>query len=334
MRKDKCGDYEIFKGEMGDSKFNWYLEKDEGWVKEEILEYTKPVVELLKANARPGLKFYISPGLESNLKDKAAVNFIKIIKPMFEGVAEIVWNPVRSPSKSLNGAYYLELHGTNDTLNAPCFYNLDGTSITFPNVKTTYHQNKSYTEIPTILNKFSHCKMRYLWHNAYNCGIRNDAFIDPRKRECSNWNGVFQKVSELIPVVEQGKETTTTTSIAAPPVTTTIPSNTNPACSGVMGADGSGGFLWKPAAEHNPNLVVLFPGNFKEKFKEVKVTRKDGIRDPLRFTGWGNEDNYGNRQHWRANRPGASYKDYGIVEATDSKQICRWKIGLSKDRTD
>lgn len=107
------------------------------------------------------------------------------------------------------------------------------------------------------------------------------------------------------------------------------PEPTNPICRDVMGPDGAGGFLWKPASESDGNLVLVFPDEFERPFEQVSVFRKgDHRRNHCRYTGKAN----GNRQHWRCPLPGVFYD--GRVEAVDIEQVCEWKVRRPKERND
>lgn len=108
---------------------------------------------------------------------------------------------------------------------------------------------------------------------------------------------------------------------------------TNPACSGTMGTDGAGGFLWKPRSESGGTLVVLLPGKFQSEFSSVKVFRR-GSSEALRFTGFSNYDPDGLRQTWRASREGGAYT--GRVEARggNPSQTCVWMVDNPSRRQD
>ena len=96
--------------------------------------------------------------------------------------------------------------------------------------------------------------------------------------------------------------------------------------------DGLGGFLWKPESDSG-GLVVLFPKEYAEKFKWVRVYRKGKKKaykraERLRFTGVAN----GNRQHWRGWLHGGEYT--GRIRVKDGDRVCRWKVQNSRERAD
>lgn len=73
----------------------------------------------------------------------------------------------------------------------------------------------------------------------------------------------------------------------------------------------TGGTLWKPESDSTGRLVVLLAP--QHDYSKCSVVRKDGAFEPLRFTGRSN----GDRQTWRADKPGKSYagkaKNGGVV---------------------
>lgn len=110
------------------------------------------------------------------------------------------------------------------------------------------------------------------------------------------------------------------------PTATPIPPM-NPICSGVMGEDGPGNFLWKPKGDHSGTLVVLFPASFVVPFSSVTVARKTGTTEQLSFTGFSN----GDRQTWRGSQPGGKYKNNGVINADN----CIWQFsGKASQRQD
>ena len=75
----------------------------------------------------------------------------------------------------------------------------------------------------------------------------------------------------------------------------------------------SGGFLWKPNAEKDNNLVILLPKSLGE-VGGVRVLSPDGTTELAkgRFSGIAN----GERAHYRFSRAGAEFPDNALVEIT------------------
>jgi len=125
---------------------------------------------------------------------------------------------------------------------------------------------------------------------------------------------------------------TATATLTAPPDATASPSPTATSaptapphsggiCSGPQKApDGSGGFLWKNG-DQTKKLAVLLPGEFA-KADRVVVVRLNGETENLYWAGYGNPDEFGDRQHWRGSQPTSKYK--GSVEAFTGSEGCKW----------
>ncbi len=122
----------------------------------------------------------------------------------------------------------------------------------------------------------------------------------------------------------------------ATPAPTATPELINPVCNGIQKSyDGPGGFLWKPVSESDGNLAVHFPGKFQKPFDSVKVTRKGGKIENLRYVGKGNPDSNGDRLLYRGSAPGQQYKALGLVEAQNgADNLCTWKIDYPSQRID
>lgn len=75
--------------------------------------------------------------------------------------------------------------------------------------------------------------------------------------------------------------------------------------------DGHDGFLFKPVSDNNGNLVILAPADLTGKVASVVVKDADGnVVEEGSEGGVGN----GGRQHFRYNRPGASFGANSVVE--------------------
>jgi len=130
-------------------------------------------------------------------------------------------------------------------------------------------------------------------------------------------------IEDTIDIVDLNDSTKTTT-------TTIEPDPTNPTCSGTnFPPDGANGFLWKPESESNYNLVVLLPESYHKKFEYCTVF--DGyVADPLTWAGVHN----GQRQHWRASRPGSAYAAPALLVCNDGSQDCAWQVSTPWARVD
>ncbi len=92
-------------------------------------------------------------------------------------------------------------------------------------------------------------------------------------------------------------------------------------------------FLWKPQSESNGNLVVLLPANMSGNVKSLEVLSPDGstVLASGQQAGIAN----GGREHFRFNKPGASFPDGALVKIQmkdgSSKTV---KIGDSAGRNE
>lgn len=110
---------------------------------------------------------------------------------------------------------------------------------------------------------------------------------------------------------------------------TTPKDGSNPDCSSEpFGADGAGGFLWKPVSDSRGSLVVLFPDSFDVQFEQVVAARLDGTQEEGAFSGFAN----GNRQHWRFGLSGENYT--GELQIFDEAQECLAFVSTPDQRVD
>ena len=109
---------------------------------------------------------------------------------------------------------------------------------------------------------------------------------------------------------------------------TTLPYH--PSCQGPQSF--SGGNLWKPRGENNPNLVVLLRASYPE-FDLCEVRLRDGSWEAMEYTGRSN----GDRLTYRGRQPGGDYyagkKRMGGVRCFIGQEFCEYPIpGPPKDR--
>lgn len=89
-------------------------------------------------------------------------------------------------------------------------------------------------------------------------------------------------------------------------------------------SDFKSGFIWKPIAEHNSNVVVLLPANATGRTKKQGHLEQGGkIIESANYTGIGN----GNREHYRFSKTGAKYpKNIQFVCDVDN---CKFKYHIT-----
>jgi hypothetical protein len=104
---------------------------------------------------------------------------------------------------------------------------------------------------------------------------------------------------------------------------------------GVAGASSGApgqGFLFKPTSDTTGNLVVLLPPSLAGQVANVRLVAGDGtLIEEGRSSGNGN----GGRDHFRFNKPGASYPDGLTVEAQlTSGEVVRYLIEETSERNE
>ncbi len=92
----------------------------------------------------------------------------------------------------------------------------------------------------------------------------------------------------------------------------------NPRCGDIMKfRDGT---LWKPKGDHSGALVVLIRDLFVKPFDSCYVVDINGVEEQMVFTGFSN----GDRQTWRAMRPGGRYMN--TFTCVQEDQTCIWQF--------
>lgn len=99
---------------------------------------------------------------------------------------------------------------------------------------------------------------------------------------------------------------------------TELPTLKKPCVGSLTAPDGAGGFLFKDG-DTSKKVVVLLPGKYAVA-DTVKLTRKNGQTENLLYSGLGNPDKDGDRQHWRGSQPTGKYQ--GKVEVFTGEFGC------------
>lgn len=302
MKWGRCGKYEVGGGLRANEFQSALLARKPKFLKS-LRDYFIGAQSFLRRNLKSDTTCYISPGLESNLNKEAAQILMREARAAFP-MCKMVWSPTGANSAILPDTI-LERHGVRAQLSAPCISNLDG-------------EDMYEVDIPKYLGRYSQCFQAHLWTARFNL-LSHGAFVDPRNRR-------------NIPTLEdfgfmrQYLLGGSTPSVPDEPVV--IPLGCREV---VKGADGAGGFLWKPKSDTQPGAVVLFPGRETIQFSSVKLLYKKKVIKSLRFSGWGNPDQNGKRQHWRADVPGYQLPKPLVIKS--SSQKC-WALKNSHERLD
>lgn len=306
MKWGRCGSYE-FNGGMRASEFNKALKDRKPKFMATLDRYMLEVRRFLDNNMDGSTRCYISPGLESNLDRQAATILTTRANTIYPRCS-IVWNPTgSSPITNLPAQDVFEKHGAKVRLTPPCISNLDG-------------EDMYEVDVPAYLVKQRNCLQAHLWTGRFNL-ISHGPFVDPRRRTNFPTLEDFNFVSKYLHSGE-----------LSPPVSEGVGPESLVGCDKVVRtSDGAGGFLWKPKSDTQPGAVVLFPGQEKNQFSFVKIVHKGQVIKDLSFSGWGNPDQDGKRQHWRVDVPGYRLPK-PIVIRTSTKKC--WVIENCHERFD
>lgn len=187
-RNKRCGSYEFLYNYKSVDAYNIAWEKKNPSLIRAYKKYVRPMQKMVGTLSQE-TQCYISGGLESNLKNRAARNMIAVTRELFP-TCKIVWNPLKQSNSSVtlprNGADVIEGHGANPGVSAPCITNLDGTDIDFPDRPSFDRKNNvdAGQELQKHIQKFANkCELAFLWISEDNCNYHS-SFIDPRKRSC------------------------------------------------------------------------------------------------------------------------------------------------------
>lgn len=188
-------------------QWNRLLIRKDQRLKDRFFSYSIPVKKIIE-NRNPNSICMISPGLESNVSNRAGKILIEWTREIFPDCLT-VWNPIK-PTKFANSANadFIEQHSTDPKLEPPCIVNLDGTDISFPerispNKKFYTIGKKNWiesTKIGSFFKKYEKCEIVFLWVSEYNCidiERKPTSFIPPRKRLC-NQNKVNLLIEKLL----------------------------------------------------------------------------------------------------------------------------------------
>ena len=87
------------------------------------------------------------------------------------------------------------------------------------------------------------------------------------------------------------------------------------------------GFLWKPVAEHGPNLVVLLPSAFTHRTsKRADLLVNGKVIESSRRAHNDAEQPNGNREHYRFSKPGRAYPSGVQLRITAEGHTYTWTI--------
>lgn len=318
-RNNRCGPYEVLSG-LSVKQYRDGLASNTLSVVSKVRDYFRSVRSSLDRLLTPQTRLYVSPGLESNLSCQAALNLMDIAHEFFGDRAELVWNPagVNPFCDRRLGPYIFEQHGAKGSGQATCIQNTDGVHVGLHGFPPPVGQVMSQESVPQFYQRHKDCRAAFLWTAEMN-GIAKGGFVDPRKRK--NWptKAMFQRLGKLI----------APTALAQPvPPWSDKDNKSLKGCKAIKKPrDGAGGFLWKPESDTQAGSVVLLR---KPRFNRVYLIKHGVKLGDLRFSGLGNPDGSGDRQHWRYPVPGHKLP-YNVVLRADN--VC-YKLSNPKVRND
>jgi hypothetical protein len=208
QRNNRCGSYEFLSG-LSVTEYQRKLVQHDEALLERLKEYVSPLATYVQEKLPKHTRCLISPGLESNLNNKAASILIDELRPLFP-TCEFVWNPNRSNRKAspIDTTLY-ELHHSDAKLNKPCIANLDGEDIVFPTREAKLSHSIASVELKTYLKNTAACDVSYLWIAEFN-GLETGKFLDPRQRPKERFP-TFKTFRLLAKTIKQLIEETTLT---------------------------------------------------------------------------------------------------------------------------
>lgn len=194
-RNNRLGKYEFLHGVGTVNQWNKRMVARDTALKVKLTSYVKPLQDNLEQNLRDDVEFYVSPGLESNLGDRAGRVLVSWTRELFPN-ARIVWNAYRGSRNTIRPtrADLMEGHGFSPALKAPCIYNMDGLDVAYPTrpaLGQLSHQEggtknwlQSGAPIFQQMEKYGNrCELSFLWTQESNgLSYKRGGFVDPRKR--------------------------------------------------------------------------------------------------------------------------------------------------------
>ena len=196
-RNRRCEKHEFLASVSSPQKYDQLLRARDAKLKARFDKYVERLQALLAGYLQPTTQCYISPGLESNVGDRAAKVLVRWAREAFPQ-CKIVWNPLKpkGPARAV-GADLVEGHGPAPKLSGPCIANLDGTDVNFPErtstmVKTHVEgQPKNWVNsgaaLQSYLNEYGNkCELAFVWTVEDNCNNSGDTsgFKPPLTRQC------------------------------------------------------------------------------------------------------------------------------------------------------
>jgi hypothetical protein len=207
-RNRRLGKYEFLYGVGNVNAWNKKMASRDPALKTKLTRYVIPLQKNLSENLRDDIEFYVSPGLESNLGDRAGRVLVSWTRELFPN-ARIVWNAYRGTRNTIKPtqADLMEGHGFSPALRAPCIYNMDGLDVAYPSrpaLGQVGHQEggtknwlQSGRPLFQQMEKYGNrCELAFVWtQEANGLSYKQDGrFVDPRRRNHNIPTSVYQMI--------------------------------------------------------------------------------------------------------------------------------------------
>jgi hypothetical protein len=218
-RNKRLGKYEFLYGVGSVSQWNKKMTSRNSALKVKLTQYVAPLQENLAANLRDDIDLYVSPGLESNLGDKAGAVLVEWTRELFPN-ARVVWNAFRGSRNTIKPtrADLMEGHGFSPNIKAPCIYNMDGLDVAYPTRPALGQVNhreggmknwlQSGSPLFQQMEKYANrCDVAFIWTQESNgLSYKSGGFVDPRKRNNNIPTSIYRMIMrDVIRVHKYGR---------------------------------------------------------------------------------------------------------------------------------
>lgn len=324
VRRGDCAKHEILAGYSKQSLERAITNNNEA-LRARVIAAAKNASSYLLTHIKPQTTCYISPALEHDLSPKAFEILSSWVLPEFPSCRAIN-NPsgINSQKKEIPGFIY-EVHGSTPRLDVECIADLDGEPVNFHGQPQSPIPGIMSDEIPRYAQKYKHCEIVSLWTCEMNGKKNCKGPSNPRDRAGFPTKEDFARIQKLVDELKAKP-------IEVPPWGKDDDVSLNGCTQVLEPKDGIGGFLWKQSDIH-PGGVALFPSSYPQ-FKTVALKLNGKAFENLTFSGFGNPDSKGNRQHWRGQTPTIKLPlNIAVVAESRDERIC-YKLYNPKVRQD
>jgi hypothetical protein len=211
IRNGNCTPTEFLYGLRKSQYEDALINKDKKLMRR-LKKFFTEVKVFLDTNLLPTTQCYISPGLESNLSDRA-MNRLVVLSRKIIPQCNVIANPLYEGAAYNADQDLREFHGdTVPSWTSACVTDMDGLDISFPerpSVQTGFWRHlHAGSELQSYIKRAAkQCEVSFLWTwemNCYNKGqkLPSSGRIAPAERECKAGN-VYKLVVDQILLANQ-----------------------------------------------------------------------------------------------------------------------------------